>query len=229
MKRFNVVMAVVMLLICSSVGAQPSGASGPDFGAGEKRAAVCFACHNPDGISKIPGVPHLAGQERTYLEKALHAYREGQQRQDPTMTAMAKPLSDADIINIAAYFSLQARMNNGQTAAQMQETLDRIRPVGYVTVEAAPIGTSNTTVAQSTRSGEAVFQSVCTACHSTGAAGAPKIGDKTAWSPRIAQGERTLLQHALQGFNAMPARGTCAACSDGELKAAVDYLVAKAK
>ncbi|MCX8099371.1 MAG: cytochrome c [Casimicrobiaceae bacterium] len=78
-----------------------------DVGAGKKRAATCFACHGEDGVSKIPGTPHLAGQDRIYLEKSLRAYRDGS-RNDPAMTAMAKPLSDVDIANIAAYFA-QAR------------------------------------------------------------------------------------------------------------------------
>ncbi|WP_300844711.1 cytochrome c [Tepidimonas sp.] len=105
-------------LLASHVAhAQTQSGPAPDVGAGKKRAAVCFACHNADGISRIPGTPHLAGQERHYLENALRAYRDGQ-RQDPTMNAMAKPLSDRDIVNIAAYYSLQNRMNNVQTAAQ---------------------------------------------------------------------------------------------------------------
>lgn len=103
-----------LLLVTSMVQAQSLGGPAPDVGAGKKRAAVCFACHNSDGISKIPGTPHLAGQDREYLENALRAYRDGQTRQNATMNAMAKPLSDRDIVNIAAYYSLQTRMNNGQ-------------------------------------------------------------------------------------------------------------------
>ncbi len=76
-----------------------------DTTAGQKRAGVCFACHSEDGISKIPGTPHLAGQDRQYLENALKDYRIGQQRNHPTMVAMAKPLTDKDITDIAAYFS----------------------------------------------------------------------------------------------------------------------------
>jgi cytochrome c553 len=112
-----------VLLAASLAQAQSGGAAAPDAGAGKKRAAVCFACHNADGISKIPGTPHLAGQERGYLESALRAYRDGTTRQNPTMNAMAKPLSDRDIVNIAAYYSLQTRMNNGQTAAQTLEAI----------------------------------------------------------------------------------------------------------
>lgn len=130
-----------LLLATSMVQAQSLGGLAPDVGAGKKRAAVCFACHNSDGISKIPGTPHLAGQERGYLESAMRAYRDGQTRQDATMNAMAKPLSDRDIVNIAAYYSVQTRMNNGQTAAQAMETIERIRPVGIAGAE-TPAATS---------------------------------------------------------------------------------------
>jgi len=218
------------LLASSLAYAQSLGGPAPDVGAGKKRAAACFACHNADGISKIPGTPHLAGQERSYLESALRAYRDGQTRQNPTMNAMAKPLSDRDIVNIAAYYSLQTRMNNGQTAAQAMETIERIRPVGVAVAEApAAASTSNPAPAAAVRSGEAVYNAACMACHTSGAAGAPKLGDKAAWSPRIAQGSSTLVQHALQGFKGMPAKGGCTNCSDAEIKAAVEYLTAKAK
>jgi cytochrome c5 len=215
------------LLASSLAHAQSLGGS-PDVGAGKKRAAACFACHNAEGISKIPGTPHLAGQERSYLESALRAYRDGQTRQNPTMNAMAKPLSDRDIVNIAAYYSLQTRMNNGQTAAQAMETLERIRPVG-VAVAQAPTATDVPTPAAVVRSGETVYNAACMACHTSGVAGAPKLGDKAAWIPRIDQGAATLVQHALQGFKGMPAKGGCSNCSEAEIKAAVEYLTAKSK
>lgn len=79
------------------------------------------------------------------------------------------------------------------------------------------------------RSGDQVFQAVCTACHSSGVMGAPKFGDKADWAPRIAKGKSTLYSHALGGFNSMPPKGGCATCSDKEVKNAVDYMVSKAK
>jgi cytochrome c5 len=221
-----------LLLVTSMVQAQPLGGPAPDVGAGKKRAAACFACHNPDGISKIPGTPHLAGQERGYLEGALRAYRDGQTRQNPTMNAMAKPLADRDIVNIAAYYSLQTRMNNGQTAAQALETIERIRPIGNSVSESPAVVPASATGSAPTtplRSGEAVYNAACMACHTSGAAGAPKLGDKAAWSPRVAQGSGTLAQHAVQGFKGMPAMGGCTTCSEAEIKAAVEYLAAKVK
>lgn len=64
-----------------------------------------MACHGEHGVSQIPGIPSLAGQDREYLTKALLAYRGGQLRQDPTMTEMAKPLNDADVANLAAFWN----------------------------------------------------------------------------------------------------------------------------
>jgi cytochrome c553 len=67
------------------------------------KVGACVACHGADGIGKAPQYPNLAGQKATYIEKALIAFRSGE-RKDPNMSAMAKPLSDQDIVDIAAYF-----------------------------------------------------------------------------------------------------------------------------
>jgi cytochrome c5 len=77
------------------------------------------------------------------------------------------------------------------------------------------------------RSGEEVYSAVCTNCHATGMLGSPMFGDKAAWSPRIAKGKDTLYTHAINGFNAMPARGG-GELSDQEVKNGVDYMVSKA-
>ena len=67
------------------------------------------------------------------------------------------------------------------------------------------------------------------ACHASGAAGAPKTGDAAAWAPRIDKGMDTLVKHAYEGFNAMPAKGMCSNCSEEEIAAAVEYIVGKSK
>lgn len=83
--------------------------------------------------------------------------------------------------------------------------------------------------AAAAKSPEEIYNSSCMACHATGAAGAPKVGDAAAWAPRIAQGADTLHKHAIGGFNMMPPKGTCAACSDDEIMAVVDFMVSKSK
>ena len=81
--------------------------------------------------------------------------------------------------------------------------------------------------------GQKTYQTACFACHGTGAAGAPKIGDKAAWAPRIAQGMATLEKHALGGFKGkkgvMPAKGGRADLSDADVKAAVAHMVSQSK
>lgn len=81
--------------------------------------------------------------------------------------------------------------------------------------------------------GKEIFGRVCFACHATGAAGAPKVGDKAAWAPRIKQGLPVLLQHAENGLSTnglmMPPRGTCGDCSNDDLKAAIEYMVSQSK
>jgi cytochrome c5 len=64
------------------------------------------------------------------------------------------------------------------------------------------------------------------ACHATGAAGAPKLGDKAAWAPRIKTGNEALYASVLKGKGAMPPKGGNAALSDADVKAAADYMVA---
>jgi cytochrome c oxidase subunit II len=77
--------------------------------------------------------------------------------------------------------------------------------------------------------GKATYDTTCMACHSTGAAGAPKLGDKGAWKPRLAQGMNTLYASALKGKGAMPPKGGNTALPDAAVKAAVDYMAAAGK
>jgi cytochrome c5 len=74
------------------------------------------------------------------------------------------------------------------------------------------------------QNGQAVYTAVCAACHATGAAGAPKVGDAGAWSARIAQGYDTLVQHALNGIRAMPAKGGNPDLDDVEVARALVYM-----
>ena len=112
--------------------------------------------------------------------------------------------------------------------ARMQAKIaENIKPVGEVNVGTAPAPAAAPVAAAGPRSGEDVFNAHCAACHGTGAAGAPKVGDSAAWAPRAAQGVDTLLTHATNGLNAMPPKGTCAECSSEELKNAIEYMLSK--
>lgn len=110
------------------------------------------------------------------------------------------------------------------------------QPASFVPPTAASAAaTTTTTTATATQvsadAGEKLFSSVCATCHTAGLMGAPKLGDKAAWAPRIAQGKDTLYKNAIVGYQGkagvMPAKGGSQA-SDEEVKAAVDYMVSKA-
>ena len=112
--------------------------------------------------------------------------------------------------------------------------VENIKPVGEVYIagesepEAAPAPAADaaaTTAAAGPKSGEQVYNSNCVACHGTGAAGAPKLGDSAAWAPRIAAGMDSLLANATNGLKAMPPKGLCMTCSEAELQGAVEYMV----
>lgn len=77
-----------------------------DAAAGHAKSAVCAACHSADGNSVVPTFPRLAGQGDAYIVKQLMDFKSGA-RVNPTMSPMAKPLSDQDVLNLAAYFSSQ--------------------------------------------------------------------------------------------------------------------------
>ncbi len=116
-------------------------------------------------------------------------------------------------------------MGKGSTSAgDSDDAESRIMPVARVEMQKAVTKSDG-----KPRTGEAIYNAVCTACHAAGVAGAPKTGDKAAWAPRIATGNAAMLTVATNGKGAMPPRGGGADLTDDELKAAVEYLVSKSK
>jgi cytochrome c5 len=75
--------------------------------------------------------------------------------------------------------------------------------------------------------GEKTYNATCVACHGSGVLNAPKLGDKTAWAPRIKQGKPALYEHAIKGFKMMPAKGGNAALKDDEVHNAVEFMTSK--
>lgn len=102
---------------------------------------------------------------------------------------------------------------------------ERIKPIGQV--RTGKIEASAAAAGKIDAKG--VYQSACFACHGTGAAGAPILGDKGVWKARIAQGKATLYDHALKGFKGMPPKGGRGDLSDDTIKAIVDYMVSQSK
>ena len=125
------------------------------------------------------------------------------------------------------------------------EAQERIKPFGQVAVAGAdnaaiaiaaapaPEGEKPAATAAAPADGKATYETVCSVCHGAGIAGAPKVGDKAAWAPRIAQGLETLDKHALEGFQGksgmMPAKGGRVDLSDELVKATVAHMVSQSR
>ena len=115
------------------------------------------------------------------------------------------------------------------TEAQRAAIEERIKPVGQsCLVGDSSCASAGAAVASAPRSGEEVYNAACLACHASGAAGAPIYGDIAAWSDRIAKGTDVLHDSGVNGLagTGMIAKGGCMNCSDEEVIAAVDYMIA---
>lgn len=148
----------------------------------------------------------------------------------------------AFVVPIAAIFTIIHFVMADQPQAKSESdkaVAERIKPVGstpeiekgssplapVLAVVAAPPAAN----AAAGSNGKAVYDASCQACHGAGVAGAPKLGDKTAWAPRIGTGIAAMHTSAIKGKNAMPAKGGNLSLSDTDVKAAVDYMVAQSK
>ncbi|MFI4968821.1 MAG: c-type cytochrome [Lysobacterales bacterium] len=121
----------------------------------------------------------------------------------------------------------------------------RIAPVGGVyagdtgraAMQAAQETAAKAAAAQvaygGTTDGKTIFGNLCHSCHETGAGGSPKISDKAAWAPRVAEGIETLIKHATDGYTGktgvMPAKGGNPALNDAQIKATVEWMVTQVK
>jgi len=124
------------------------------------------------------------------------------------------------IIAMLSYFIANMRSVDRNSAAMAPDAVaKRLKPVGELTFADA-----GGEAAHGPKSGEEIYKSVCSACHATGAAGAPKFGDAGSWAARIKEGQKRLVQTAIKGERAMPPRGGDPGLSDLEVERAVVYL-----
>ncbi len=124
------------------------------------------------------------------------------------------------IIVLLSQFVANIRSVDMASAAMSPDAVaTRLKPVADLAFAETGAG-----AAAAPKSGEEVYKSVCSACHASGAAGAPKFEDQAAWAPRLKQGEKALLASALKGKGAMPARGGGANLSDLEVERAMVYI-----
>ncbi|WP_175755482.1 c-type cytochrome [Burkholderia ambifaria] len=125
----------------------------------------------------------------------------------------------AVIVLFATYANHAFRAGAGTDALSDEQVAARIAPIAKVDVKDA-------NAPRTYKTGEEVYKAVCVTCHGTGAAGAPKVGNKDDWAPRISQGFDTLLKTALSGKGAMPPRGGTNPddVSDYEIARAIVYM-----
>ncbi len=148
MKRLITTVAAVALA-ASTLQTYAAG----DVAAGKEKSGVCAACHGADGNSTNPQWPKLAGQHAGYVAKQLADYKAGAQRRNEVMAPMAAGLSDQDMLDLAAFYSIQA--STGGFAAEAQAELGERIYRG---------GNPETGVA------------ACTACHGPRGTGDPRGG-----------------------------------------------------
>ena len=174
--------------------------------------ATCATCHQA-GVAGAPKIgdkaqwgPRIKQGLQTLVQTAL----KGKGAMPPKGGNAS--LSDDEIARAVVFMANQSGAKFKEPAAPKPQA-----------VAAAPGGKP------AAADGKKVYDSVCTACHTAGVAGAPKLGDKAAWAPRIKQGMDTLVQTAEKGKGAMPPKGGNASLSDADIRAAVEFMVSQSK
>jgi cytochrome c5 len=143
------------------------------------------------------------------------------------------------IIGLAIFIAILSNVFAGYASSasenykvQIQsDTNQRIAPSGKINLASNPsikqevmvVSVSETKIL----TGKEVYNTVCMSCHTSGAAGAPVIGNNSQWSDRLSKGKDTLYASAINGIGIMPAKGGVSSLSDNEIKSAVDYILSE--
>lgn len=209
--------------------------------------SVCAACHGT-GVLNAPKIgdtaawaPHIKEGLETLTQNAIKGIRQMPPRGgDPS-------LSDLEVARAVAYMANQSGANFTEPAAPAADTKTAAAAAASTATAAAPATSTPATPAATAAAptppgapaataaapaagkGKSVYDSACFACHSSGLAGAPKLGDQAAWAARMKQGMEALHQAAIKGKGAMPPKGGNMALSDEDVRAAVEFMVQQAK
>jgi cytochrome c5 len=208
------------------VGHVEFGAGGGGGAAGGKSGedvvkSTCAACHQT-GVAGAPKIGDKAAWAPRIKEGLNEMVKDAIKgiRGMPPKGGNAS-LSDDEVARAVVFMA-------NQSGAQFKEAAPKTPAQKPAAVAAASPG-AGAKPAAGAAEGKKVFDSTCMACHATGVAGAPKLGDNAAWAPRIKQGMDTLVQSALKGKGAMPPKGGNASLSDAEVRAAIEFMVSQAK
>ena len=198
----NIAMRLMTVVVCSSlVPAAAQAASAQDRGRGGKEIVetVCAVCHTTgvNGAPKIGDRKAWAKLTSQGLTGLTEAAIKGTRKMPPH--GGNPDLTDSEIERAITYMV-------NQSGGRWMEPINK-----------------HAFAVQ--RSGEEVVQAHCAKCHQTGAGGAPKIGDRAAWIPRVKQGFEVLVRSAIEGHGPMPSRGDAVNLTDSEIRAAVAHMI----
>lgn len=193
----------VIAATCALLGFMTTALAAGDAAAGKQKAAACVACHGADGNSANGEWPKLAGQNVKYLVKQLHEFKAGD-RANPIMSGMAAPLSDQDMVDLAAYYVNQ-KVAPGEADPQLVEAGQALYKGGNL----------------------ASGVSACMACHGPNGAGIPEGG-----FPSIAGQHAQYTETQLKAFRSMQRandpgqmmRNIAMKMTDAEIKAVASYI-----
>lgn len=205
----------------------------------EVYAAQCAACHATGvaGAPKFGDTAAWAPRLKTGFEALWNAALKGKNAMGPQGGG---DFDDVEIGKAVAYLANAAGAKFAEpqkaaaaadagAAAPATQAAPAAAPAAAV-APAAPVVVAAAAPAAASRAavGEALYKQACLACHASGVAGAPKLGDKAAWAPRIQSGLDVLTASVIKGKNAMPPKGGSSA-SDADIRAAVEYMVSASK
>jgi len=201
----------------------PSAAAGARSGEAIVKN-TCAACHQA-GVANAPKIgdakawaPHLKEGLKGMLAVAI----KGKGAMPPRGGDAS--LTDDEVARAIVYMANQSGGKLKEPAAPAEA---KSAPATPAAAPAKPAAESKP--AAGSADGKAVYDKVCFACHAQGLAGAPKLGDKEAWAPRIKQGTATLVQSVTNGKGAMPPKAGNPSLTDAELRAGIDYMVSQSK
>ena len=195
--RQPIAFTTVHLAIAFGLLVGTSAAAAADRSGKEVVDSVCASCHGEgkDGAPRVGNTADWAPRAKYGLVRLLHSSMEGL-RKMPAHGGKAA-VTDLEMTRAIAYM-----VSGGRTP-------DPLKPYDKV----------------SHGSGEDIANAACNNCHRDGVSGAPKIGDKEAWLPRLQKGVAELVASAVHGHNKMPARGGLSNLSDVDIHAAVSYML----